>query len=81
MQEWLDNTDILMYSTHNKGMSVITEIFTKTLKTEIYEKVTANNSESYLAYLNKLVHQYNNTYHHPINEKPITFDWKKWDQS
>ena len=31
MQEWLDN-DISMYSTHNKGKSVIAERFIKTLK-------------------------------------------------
>ena len=29
MQEWLDNNDILMYSTHNAGESVITERFIK----------------------------------------------------
>ena len=32
MQEWLDNNDILMYSTNNEGKSVITERFIKTLK-------------------------------------------------
>ena len=32
MQEWLDNNDILMYSTHNGGKSVIAERFIKTLK-------------------------------------------------
>ena len=31
MQEWLDNIDILMYSTHNEGKSVIAEMFIKTL--------------------------------------------------
>ena len=29
MQEWLDNNDILMYSTHNEGKSVIAERFIK----------------------------------------------------
>ena len=38
MQEWLDNNDILMYSTHNEGKSVITERFIKTLKAKIYKK-------------------------------------------
>ena len=33
--------------------------------------MTANDSKSYLPYLKKLVHQYNNTYHHSINKKPI----------
>ena len=30
MQEWLDNNDILLYSTHNEGTSVIAERFIKT---------------------------------------------------
>ena len=36
MQEWLDTNDILMYSTHNEGKSVIAEEFIKTLKSQIY---------------------------------------------
>ena len=35
MQEWLDNNDILMYSTHNEVMSVIAEKF-KSIKAKIY---------------------------------------------
>ena len=69
MQEGLDNNDILMYSTHNEGKSVIAEMFIKTLKSEIYKKVTANDSKSYLPYLNKLIDQYSNTYHHSTNKK------------
>ena len=38
MQEWLDNNDILMYSTHNEGKLVITERSIKTLKAKIYKK-------------------------------------------
>ena len=67
MQEWLDNNDILMYSTHNESKSVIAEIFIKTIK--------ANDSKSYLSYLNKLADQYKNTYHHSINKKPINADY------
>ena len=37
MQEWLEN-DILMYSTHNEGKSVIAERFIKTLKDDFYLK-------------------------------------------
>ena len=29
MEEWLSNNDILMYSTHNEGKSVIAERFVK----------------------------------------------------
>ena len=32
MQEWLDNNDVLMYSAHNEGKSVIVKSFIKTLK-------------------------------------------------
>ena len=37
--------------------------------------MTANDSKSYLSYLNKLVDQYNNTYHHSISKKPINADY------
>ena len=64
-----------MYSTHNEGKSVIAERFIKTLKAKIYKKVTANNSKSNPSYLNKIVDQYNYTYHHSINKKPINADY------
>ena len=37
--------------------------------------MTANDSKSYLSYWNKLVDQYNNTYHDTINKKPINADY------
>ena len=37
--------------------------------------MTANASKSYFSYLNKIVDQYNNTYHHSINEKAINADY------
>ena len=57
MQEWLDNNNILMYSTHTIGKSVIAESFIKTIKVKIFKEMTAHISKSYLAYLNKLVDQ------------------------
>ena len=30
--------------------------------------MTANGNKSYLSYLNKLIDEYNNTYHHSINK-------------
>ena len=35
----------------------------------------ANKSKSYLRYFNKLVHQYNNTYHYSTDTKPINGDY------
>ena len=57
MQEWLDNNDILMYSTHNEGTSVIAERFIMTVKAKIYTKMSVNDNKSYLHYLNNLVDQ------------------------
>ena len=37
--------------------------------------MTANYIKSYLSYLSKLVDQYNITYHHSINKKPINADY------
>ena len=37
--------------------------------------MAANDSKSYHPYLNNLVDQYNNTYHHSINKKPINADY------
>ena len=39
MQKWLDDYDILKYSTHNEGNSVVAQRFIRTLKAKIYKKV------------------------------------------
>ena len=71
MQEWLDNNDILMYSTHDEGKSVIAERIIKTFKAKTYKKMTTNDGKSYLSYLNKLGDEYNNTYYNSINKKTL----------
>ena len=38
MQEWLHNNNILMYSTHNEGNSVIAERFIKILNDKNFKK-------------------------------------------
>ena len=37
--------------------------------------MTANNTKSYLAYLNNLVNQNKNTFHNSIDKKPINADY------
>ena len=64
-----------MYSTHYEDKSVIAERFVKTFKSKTYKRMTANDSKSYLPYLNELVDQYNNTYHHSIRKKPVNADY------
>ena len=46
MQKWLDDNDILIYSTHNEGKSVVADWFKKTLKSKIYKTITTNDSKS-----------------------------------
>ena len=38
MEEWLDNNDVLICSTHSECKSVIAERFIKKLKAKIYKK-------------------------------------------
>ena len=64
-----------MYVTHKEGKSVVAERFIKTLKSKIYKKMRANNKKTFLGYLNKLVDEYNNTYHHSIGKKPLDADY------
>ena len=75
MQIWLGNNVTLMYSTHNEGMSVIAERFIETFKAKVYKKMIATDTKYYLSYLDKLVDQYNNTYHHSVNKKPINANY------
>ena len=74
MQEWLDDHDILMYLTHNEGKSVVAERFTITMKGKISNKVTANDSVSYLGYFNQSVDEYSNACH-SIDKKCIHVDY------
>ena len=64
-----------MYLTHNEGKSVVAEKFIKKLKDKIYKTMTANDSKSYLNYLNKLIDEYSNTYHRSVGKKPIDADY------
>ena len=41
MESWLKKNDIEMYSTHNKGKSVVAARFIKTLKNKIYKYMTS----------------------------------------
>ena len=57
VQVWLGNNNILMYSIHNKGKSLIVEGLIETIRAKTYLKMTSNDSKSYLSCLNKLVDQ------------------------
>ena len=70
-KKWLRDNDIVMYSTHNEGKSVIAERFIKTLKSKIYKYMTSISKNVYIDKLDAIVDEYNNTYHTTIKMKPI----------
>ena len=70
-KKWLRDNDIVMYSTHSEGKSVVAERFIKTLKCKIYKYTTLISKDVYIDKLDDIVDEYNNTYHTTIKMKPI----------
>ena len=70
-KKWLRGNDIVMYSTHNEGKSVVAERLIGTLKSKIYKYMTSISKNVYIDKLDDIVDEYNNTYHTTIKMKPI----------
>ena len=60
-----------MYSTCNKGKSVIAKRFIRTLKNKVFKHMTAVSKNVYFDMLDDFVNKYNNTVHRAIKMKPI----------
>ena len=59
-----------MYSIHNEVEFVVAERFIRTLKNKIYNYMTSISKNVYINKLDKIVNEYNNTYHKTIKMKP-----------
>ena len=59
-----------MCSTYNKGKSVVSERFIKTLKNKINKHMTAIGKNVYFDVLDDIVNEYNNSFHGSIKMKP-----------
>ena len=70
-KKWLQDNDIVIYSTNNEGKSVVAERFIRTLKSKIYKHMTSVSKNVYTDKLDDTVDKYNNTYHTTIKMKPI----------
>ena len=70
-KKWLQDNDIVIYSTHNEGKSVVAERFIRTLKIKIYKHMTSISKNVYIDKLDDIVNKYNNAYHTTIKMKPI----------
>ena len=70
-KKWLQDNDIVMYSTNNEGKSVVSERFIRTLKSKIYKHMTAISKNVYIDKLDDIVKEYNNTYDTSIKMMPV----------
>ena len=77
-KKWLQDNDIVMYSTNNEGKSVIPERFIRTLKNKIYKYMTETSKNVYIDKLNDIVKEYNNNYHTSIKMKPVDVKHNKY---
>ena len=71
MTEWLKDNDIVRYSTHGEHKSAIIERFNRTLKTKMWTRFTAENTQNWIDMLDKLMKDYNNTVHSTTKHKPV----------
>ena len=62
-KKWLQDNDIVMYSTHIEGKSVVAERFIRTLKSKVYKHMTSISKNVYIDKLDDIVDEYNNPYH------------------
>ena len=70
-KKWLQDNDIVMYSKHNKGKSVVAERSIRTLKSTIYKYMSSISKNVYIDKLDNTVDECNNAYHTTIKMKPI----------
>ena len=70
-KKWLQDNNIVMYSTHNEGISVVAERFIRVLKNKIYKYMTSILKNVYIDILDDIVNGCNNTKHRTIKVKPI----------
>ena len=71
MESFFQKNNIEMYSTYNKGKSVVTEKFIRILKNKIYKYMTSTSKNFYIDKLDDLVNKYNNAYHRTIKMKLV----------
>ena len=70
-KKWLQDNDIVMYSTLSEGKSAVAERFIRTLKSKIYKHMTSISKNMYIDKLVDIVNEYNNAYHTAIKMKHI----------
>ena len=69
-KDFLKKNNIILYHTQNEEKSSVVERWNKTIKNKMWKMFSANNNTVYWDKLDKLVDDYNNTYHSSIKMVP-----------
>ena len=67
----MKHNDIEIFPIYNEGKAVVAERFIRTLKTKISKYMTSVSKNVYIDKLDRIVGEYNNTYHRTIKMKPV----------
>ena len=67
---WLQENNIIRYSTYSEHKSVVVERFNRTLKEMMWKRFTAENTRNWIDILDTLMHKYNNRIHSTIGMTP-----------
>ena len=70
-KKWLQDNDLVIYSTKNEEKSVVAERFIRMLKSKIYKYMTSISKNVYIDNLDDIVNECNNAYHTTTKMKPI----------
>ena len=72
VQKFFNDNNIKWYHTYNRDIKCsICERFNRTILNKIYKNFTLNNNTIWIKDLNKLVKEYNNSYHRSIKMAPL----------
>ena len=72
VQNFFNDNNIKWYHTYNRDIKCsICERFNRTILNNIYKNFTLNNNTIWIKDLNKLVKEYNNSYHRTIKMAPL----------
>ncbi len=77
MTEWLNENNIIRYSTYGEHKSVVVERFNRTLKEMMWKRFTAENTRNWIDILDGLIFKYNNKLHSTIGMSPVKASQKE----
>ena len=71
MDQWLEENKINRYSTYGEHKSCVVERFNRTIRTRMWKRFTAENTRVWVAMVERLLAEYNNTVHSTTGMTPV----------